>query len=512
MNMQNNGKKRVDIPLELVADYPIKWDFKKALRDFIQNFYDALGPDKFGSEFDYDYYKKEQFYTLVMKAKGKPFSHELLSYIGSSTKSDDGKTIGKYGEGFKMACLSAYKMGISVVMHSEDWELIPATYSETIDDRDIEMFGYMLNHVENDGITSLTMENIPSRYYSELQQGLLDFFYPENPLFGELIGKGDNYTIYSRSSMAIPCHQYAPDLKGVLYINNLARGRLPFSLIVNLKAKHCSDLRSRPTLDELDTYSYLYNCMDEWTPGQSATVLRMLHKSWSDASSMKYSGNTNYYYVCQLVRNVANDKAVAETFAEDMKNYCYFEKKTGDTIRNTYIKEAQRWWKSNPNGKRKINPIFRLLGAENMVETYLHTNSGNFRKPTKQEQDKYKILSACITSIIPFLSDEDVPPVEIDSEIKSEYSPLQFASRVYMKKSNGRRYKINKLILREQDFDENVFTSTLLKLSEDIFQIYGSSRSARYNAIFTHLGEYLLDGSDIIDMAQLAWKERSQYA
>lgn len=81
-----------------------------------------------------------------------------------------------------------------------------------------------------------------------------------------------------------------------------------------------------------------------------------------------------------------------------------------------------------------------------------------------------------------------------------------------MKKSNGRRYKINKLILREQNFDENVFTSTLLKLSEDIFQIYGSSRNARYNAIFTHLGEYLLDGSDIIDMAQLAWKERSQYA
>lgn len=512
MNMQNNGKTSVDIPMELVADYPIKWDFKKVLRDFIQNFYDALGPDKFGLELDYDYYRNEHFYALVMRVEGQSFSHELLSYIGSSTKSDDGNTIGKYGEGFKMACLCAYKMGISIAMHSKDWELIPATYNEKIDGRDIEMFGYMLNHVEADGITSLTMENIPLIYHNELEQGLLDFFYPENPLFGELIGKGDNYTIYSRSSMAIPCYQYAPELKGVLYINNLARGRLPFPLIVNFKTKYYSDLRSRPTLEELDTYSLLYKCMEEWTPEQSATVLRMLQNSWSDVASLRYSGNTNYYYVCQLVRNVAMDKTLAETFAKDMENYCYFEKTTGDSIRNTYINEALRWWKSNPNGKRTINPIFRLLGVENMVETYLHSNSSSFRKPTRQEQEKYSILSACITSIIPFISDEDVPPVEIDTEGKSEYSPLQFASRVYMKKSHGRRYKIDKLILRVQDFDEDAFSSTLLKLSEDILQIYGSSRSARYNAVFTHLGEYLLSGSDIIDMAQLAWKERSKYA
>ena len=512
MNMQNNGKSCVDIPLELVADYPIKWDFKKVLRDFIQNFYDALGPDKFGLEFNYDYDRNEQFYTLVMSVEGQPFSHELLSYIGSSTKSDDGNTIGKYGEGFKMACLCAYNMGISVAMHSEDWELIPSTYNETIDERDIEMFGYVLNHVEADGITSLSLENIPPKYYSELEQGLLDFFYPENPLFDELIGKGDNYTIYSRSSMSIPCYQYAPELQGILYINNLARGRLPFPLIVNFKTRHHGDLRSRPTLNEIDTYSLLYECMEEWTPGQSATVLRMLQNSWSDAASIKYSGNTNYYYVCQLVRNVAIDKASSETFSEDMKNYCYFEKKTGDNVRNTYINEAQRWWKSNPNGKRTINPIFRLLGAENMVETYLQSNSGNFRKPTKQEQDKYSILTACITSIIPFLSEEDVPTVEIDSKGKSEFSPLQFASRVYMKESHGRRYRIDKLILREQDFDEAAFYPTLLKLSEDILQIYGSSRSARYNAVFTHLGEYLLNGSDIIDMAQLAWKERPKNA
>lgn len=78
--MQNNGKNGVDIPLELVADYPIKWDFQKVLRDFIQNFYDALGPDKFGSEFYYDYDTDGLFFTLVMSAEGQPFSHELLSY------------------------------------------------------------------------------------------------------------------------------------------------------------------------------------------------------------------------------------------------------------------------------------------------------------------------------------------------------------------------------------------------------------------------------------------------
>ena len=510
--MQIDGKNNVDIPLELAVDYPIKWDFKRVLRDFIQNFYDAIGPDKFGSDFDYNYEKNGDSYNLRMKIDGQPFSHELLSYIGSSTKSDDGNTIGKYGEGFKMSCLSAYKMGMHITMHSEDWEISPATYTETIDGHIIEMFGYKLRHVRSDGITSLIIDNIHEKHLSVLKEGLLDFFYPESPLFGEIIGKGDNYSIYNRSSMRIPCDQYAPDLEGVLYINNLARGRLFFPLIVNFKTEYITDMRSRPTLDEMDTYANLYECMQKWEPTYSATVLRILQDSWSDAPSARYSDNTNYYYICQLVRNIAKDSLVAESFTKEMEKYCYFERKTGDNLRNTCISEARHWWRNNPNGKREINPIFRLLGAENMVESYLQSNIKCFRAPTKQEQDKYLILSKCITTIIPFLSDDDVPTVEIDSEGITEFSPLQFATRVYKKKSAGKRYKINKLILREQDFEEKAFPATLLKLSEDILQIYGSSRSAKYNAIFTNLGEYLLRGSMVIDKAQQAWEERSKYA
>lgn len=508
--MQNNGENKVDIPLELVVDYPIKWDFKKTLRDFIQNFYDTLGPDRFGSDFDYNYEKKGNSYTLCMRVKGQSFSHELLSYIGSSTKSDDGNTIGKYGEGFKMACLSAYKMRMHITMHSEDWELTLDTYIETIEGRKIKMFGYKLKHVEPDGMTSLIIDNIKENDRYVIEEGLLDFFYPENPLFGKLIGKGDNYDIYSRSPTRIPCTQYAPDLEGVLYINNLARGRLYFPLIVKYKTSY-TDMRSRPTLDETHTYGILYKCMEEWTPTHSAIVLRMLKSSWSDLPSVKYSHNTNYYYICQLVRNVAKDKEVAETFVEEMDKYCYFEKKTGDSVRNTRINEARHWWMYNPNGKREINPVFRFLGAENMVETYIQTNFNNFRAPVKQELEKYMILTKCITDIIPFLDEEDIPDVVIDPEGKTEYSPLQFASRVYLKKSRGRIYKIQKLILREQDFRENAFFTTLLKLSQDILQIYGSNRSARYNAVFTKLGEYLLKGSNVIDMAQRDWKERSQY-
>jgi hypothetical protein len=31
------------IPLNLVVDYPVRWSRFKVLRDFLQNFYDALG-------------------------------------------------------------------------------------------------------------------------------------------------------------------------------------------------------------------------------------------------------------------------------------------------------------------------------------------------------------------------------------------------------------------------------------------------------------------------------------
>ncbi|MBQ9504329.1 MAG: hypothetical protein IJU93_04915 [Lachnospiraceae bacterium] len=52
-------------------------------RDYIQNFFDAVEPEKFGEQFFYEYNKSTS--TLTMKTY-TTFDKEWLYYVGASTK------------------------------------------------------------------------------------------------------------------------------------------------------------------------------------------------------------------------------------------------------------------------------------------------------------------------------------------------------------------------------------------------------------------------------------------
>jgi hypothetical protein len=356
--MRINGNQQVDIPLDIAVDYPINWSFRQALRDLIQNFYDAIGTDHFGSDFfyEYNYDCKRNIYNLDMKAKTDAFSYELLSYIGATTKKDDGKTIGKYGEGFKMAALAIYQEHRKMLlkMHAGDWIITPNTYSIEIDNKTVEMFGYDLDTAEDDGLVTLTIEGIPHYHAKALEEALYEFFYPDNKLFGNLIGRGDSYGVYHMGKLPIPCDDRDPELKGILFINNIARGRLPIPIAVNYTSSGIKkDARSRPTLNSFRTTEYLYRCMELWDAKTSAAVLRIMKHYWSEIPVGLNNVHTKYYYICQLVRNISKDDQVSKEFSKEMKRYCYFERKTMDNVRNARIDEARKWY--SEHGKKNTH-------------------------------------------------------------------------------------------------------------------------------------------------------------
>lgn len=39
------------IPINIVREYPVDWNFQQILRDLIQNFYDEIGYENFFKEF-----------------------------------------------------------------------------------------------------------------------------------------------------------------------------------------------------------------------------------------------------------------------------------------------------------------------------------------------------------------------------------------------------------------------------------------------------------------------------
>lgn len=496
------------IKLEIAVDYPIQWEFCRVFRDLIQNFYDSLMAKAFGKEFRYKIELEDDGYHVLMEIQKKEFSYEWLTYVGGSTKTDKtGEYIGKYGEGFKMAALRIMQMGgMMLTMHSQNWLISPVIYNETIDGRNIPMLGYDYNEVLNDGITRLEIRGINISHRVILEEALLDFCYPENELFGPLVGKGQQWELYERSERIIPCRQNDPNLKGILYINNLARGRLDIPVVINYKTEILYDSRSRQTFDNPKTIDLLHEVVRKFDAGTSLFMLEMLEKKWNEYPKGVNDINTKYYLVCQFVRNIVHDEAVVEVFKSKYKDLAYIDRKTNDPIHNKLIEETKAWAKEN-NTKRIVNPIFRFLGADSLVLTYQKIKDSMYKEPNTIEKARADILYKAVNSICPLILTEKMPEIVIDENKRGIFNPLQFAERNYVKVKGKKKkkYEINKLAFRHEDFQDEVYLESLIKMAEALLHVYGTDRSSTLTALLTHLGQWILDGAEIIRIYEIEW-------
>ena len=77
--------------------YQVSWKANTIMNNFIQNFYDALGMDKFAAGFPY-----EMENTTMTMSADVDFALDWLLYLGTSTKrKENACTAGGFGEGYQ---------------------------------------------------------------------------------------------------------------------------------------------------------------------------------------------------------------------------------------------------------------------------------------------------------------------------------------------------------------------------------------------------------------------------
>ena len=164
------------IPLNLIFTYPVRWSQYKVLRDFIQNFYDAVNHNNWVERFSY---KLEQD-TLIMEAYDVSFSYDWLIHIGASTKQNkENQYAGYFGEGFKIASLCAYRdYNWQITMMSKDWELRVTTSHIEVDNVDIQSLAYLVRKTDRVKQNSiLTLRPFSQRDMEIFHSALLSFYY-----------------------------------------------------------------------------------------------------------------------------------------------------------------------------------------------------------------------------------------------------------------------------------------------------------------------------------------------
>ena len=498
------------IKLEIAMDYQVNWEFERILRDLIQNFYDSIGFNMFKNDFVMEVEKiADGSYSLIMKTYGRPFSYEWLTSIGGSTKTDSpGKYIGMYGEGFKVCALCLKRQGKSISMESDTWKLEVCTYKEKIAGEEVEMLGYYLQDREDDGWTVLKINGLSGREIALKDEAVLSFYYPENPLFGSKLAEGEQYAIYKRSSVRIPCKDYV-EIPGILYCNYLARGRLPIDLVILIKQNmRESDSRNRKVFDTYNSIILLNSFVEKFDAETSYKLLIYLKKYWNDMPGRIPDIETFYYIICQLVRNVASNKKFRDAFTEEYNNLVYIEKKGIDRRRDKVIDAAYKWSKDNPLFKNCmfVNPIFRLMGAVSVVEKYLESESEySYSKMDRKKSVLVNILFDTFESIYPYEIYEERPEIVISNA--DSINPMQYFELDYRRKRNGRKYRINRVLMREKYFECNRFKDAFMEFSRILLHVYGTDRSAKMNAVLTNYGGFIADNFEILVSAERLWQK-----
>lgn len=506
--MSENKEPKI-IPLNIVMSYPINWSFEQILRDLIQNFYDEAGEDRFGEEVNYNYKINDNHtLSLTISLENHPCDYEWFTFIGGSTKQGQkGKYIGKFGEGFKMCMLVLLRdYHITPRMESKDWVIEPFAEKSKIASKEEEMLAYRLSTREDDNRTVLTIPDIPIKYKNEVSEGLYQFFYIGNPLIGEKILATENLSIYRRTPKEIPNCSWLWAQDGIFFYSHLARAKISKKLVIHiLYSEAFEDTRERNPIIQIKIFDLIYKEARNLGVDESYAFLVELRDVWDDYVS-GYEDLTNWYFIiCQLVRNVSKSKELVKRFKAEYTNLVYLEKKKGDRLRNKVIDEAKIWWNANREyGVRKVNPIFRELGARSIVDEYQEKQTQVYITPREEEQELVNILHDAFDEMYGSKYGLENVHEIVWSSGNSRVLPHSFATQHHGGKL---RYQIHKAVISKCNIAKDKWYDAYTEYVDIVLHAYGTDKCAKVNMYLTELGANLIKNQKIMEKYNERWKQ-----
>ena len=118
----------------------VQWDNNKIARDILQNFFDGHGQTLDGVRFHFEPVGEGRFKVRI--EGDSSYTVDKAIFMGESTKREDMKAAGNYGEGLKMASLKLIrdKGAKNVKIGSDNWDLTFKLMGSDLTDRQVMAF------------------------------------------------------------------------------------------------------------------------------------------------------------------------------------------------------------------------------------------------------------------------------------------------------------------------------------------------------------------------------------
>jgi hypothetical protein len=402
-----------NINLNLIFDYPVKWGRTQILREFVQNFYDSIGLEKWSDGFKYEIANGQ----LTMFSEDASYNYEWLVHVGASTKREKNrKYAGYFGEGFKMAALCAVRdMKWGVEAASRRWRLVVTTRNITVDGRELQSLAYEIYETEEflNG-ARIAVKNFGEEDGRIFQAVIKRFYYPQNPLLGEPIFKNHKYKIFHRSAVEKPeFYSVLIDTKGegILFCDYQLRAFIDAPLVVCVNG--CDKLdRDRPPLLEGEALEILLEAAKCTSASAAYEVLAAIRKKWRYLNAARKHSYWPHI-IEELVDNIQPCGALKKRFRKEFKKIYAMEPLDPEDFRSSYKRRvAIEWHKQNKPDYDLVVSEFEPLGIK-LLENACEAAGGYpaVRKPNKSERIKITKLVKAARKLL--------PPCFISSNISS---------------------------------------------------------------------------------------------
>ena len=501
--------------LNLILDYPVNWSKYKVLRDFIQNFYDAIGYKNWEKDFSYSIENNICYFI----GKDIGFSYDWLIPIGASTKREDpDKYAGHFGEGFKIASLCAvrdYNWGIE--MSSRNWELQVMISKKTIDGKKYPSLAYRLwEYSKTKKNTTLVITSFNDK--TNLISALQSFFYAENPLFGKKIWSSQSIAIYQRSSHKKPENfpsTYNDHGEGIIYASYQALGSFPFPLII-AKHNHPNKDRERNSFYKMDVVKIIESISSKVAPHVAFILLESFKRLWYAYPSKKYDFASWHFIIYKLCKNIAQDAKQTKLWKEKYPLLLVAKPMKRSKVNipeQNKRSQALSWLHQQVKKYQLVQDGFLFLNYP-ILEELCEKDNGfvQTRLPKELEGKLINVLEDFVNENLKyFFGPKNLPTCKIINNNEATWQGMANCIQLTSHKLNIQgikiKYRIPYVALKARLLQKENFYEALSTYLHELAHIFGGDNSRNFSEALTVLLEKIIENHSSIKTTKLKWEK-----
>lgn len=501
------------IPLNIVATYPVRWGRYQVIRDFVQNFYDAVGYSEWKEKFHYNFADN----ALSIWVDGITFSYEWLLHIGASTKTSCSmKYAGYFGEGFKIASLCAKRdFEWNIHMQSGEWALSVDFVDYDIENQKVKMMAYRINTLQYTNRSTLTIMNFKMADYNIFLDTLESFYYPENKIFGEEVWADENGAVYMRSkeeiSAGLPIvNDYGR--RGAVFCGYQMLGTNPFGMVVCLHRYQKQD-RERRTLYSFEVIN-VFESIAYYIDSYGAMVmLEKMKRYWNSVPCKQIDIHSWSGVINMLIYKMKDSPEIIKSFVNKYPNLLYQERIHTVAAKNRRG-QARSWLSQQREKYVLVKETFRCLGYPSLEE--MCEKQGGFVEKEEQltevEEYCYDILeSVCKKIFCGFFIIEAWPEKRIIRNNKAVYHGMAVVHGSKNKIMNNAgiliKYRVVEIYLKTNIFNVDGYYDGLCTYVHELCHMFGGDSSNSFSFGLTKAMEILMINRQEVEIGKECWRK-----